>query len=98
MREMFVISVLFRRECISDPSVNDLFKSRLRENSEMIQTLLNFVWNFWDHPLEVWYACGTVFSYIIYLNISGMFKLFITKKNKTFCNLLVIVMLHLINK
>jgi hypothetical protein len=33
--------------------MDDGFKSRMQDNSEIIQTLLNFVWNFWDHPLEV---------------------------------------------
>ena len=33
--------------------VDDCFRSRMHGNSEIIQTLLNFVWNFWDHPLEV---------------------------------------------
>ena len=28
----------------------------MNDNSEIMQTLLNFVWSFWDHPLEVGYT------------------------------------------
>lgn len=36
--------------------MEDCFKCRMRENSNIIQSLLNLVWNFWDHPLEVLFS------------------------------------------
>ena len=44
------------RECILDSTLDDSLKSRMNDPNEIIQTLLNFVWNFWDHPLEVGYT------------------------------------------
>ncbi|XP_028408527.1 thyroid adenoma-associated protein homolog [Dendronephthya gigantea] len=60
------------RKCVSDSTVEDCFKRRMRENSDIIQKLLNLVWNFWDHPLEAMrYHTREIFDNAINIHING---------------------------
>ena len=50
---------------MSIASNKDYLGSRLVGTSEIIQTLLNFVWNNWDHPVEVqrqYFLCAVLFK------------------------------------
>ncbi|CAB4013752.1 Hypothetical predicted protein, partial [Paramuricea clavata] len=59
------------RECSSDSTMDDGFKSRMQDNSEIIQTLLNFVWNFWDHPIEAMrYHTREIFDNAVKIHIT----------------------------
>ena len=52
MRTLAYWSAETRESMLDTKGVEDCFRSRMHGNSEIIQRLLNFVWNFWDHPLE----------------------------------------------